>query len=229
METKNIEAEIASFIGKLIRDNFGKGPSSVYVTCVKPFITIYLRDFLAPMERVLLKQGNDLKVQETRDLLMEELLPEIKATIKATAQVDIHNIYYDWGLENKTGIIIAEMDSDGLNFDPEYLSYPQKEEVHQEIDRFSAKAQKVPERTDSYLLNTRTLVVVREGILVSIEKELLESGFEEQLILSKRRLEKKLLDRNFLEKLLQVTIQDVFADWNFAVDKGYLVLILKPN
>lgn len=57
MEKNSVQAEIASYIGKLLRDNFGKGPSSVYVSLKKPFITIHLRDFLAPMERVLLSQG----------------------------------------------------------------------------------------------------------------------------------------------------------------------------
>ncbi|WP_093215827.1 DUF2294 domain-containing protein [Sediminibacillus albus] len=229
MDNKSIEAEIASYTGKLFRDNFGKGPSSLFVSVVKPFITIHLRDFLAPMERVLVNQKNDLKVQETRDLLMQELLPDIKATIRTTAQVDIQNIYYDWSLTNKTGIIIAEMSEEEQNITEDYLSYPARDKVHEEIVRFSEKAQKAPSSLFSLMLNPRTLMIVRKGILVRIEKELIKAGFEEQLKLSKRRLEKSLLNIDLLESLLGVQIEDVFADWDFDLDKGYIALILKPE
>ncbi|SDM71727.1 DUF2294 domain-containing protein [Sediminibacillus halophilus] len=229
MDKKSIEAEIASYTGKLFRDNFGKGPSSIYVSCVRPFITIHLRDFLAPMEKVLVKQNNNLKVQETRDLLMQELLPDIKATVRTTAKVEIRNIYYDWSLENKTGIILAEMAESDTENDNDYLSYPSREQVHEEIVRFSEKAQKAPRNLHSLMLNPRTLVIVREGILVRIEKELIAAGFEEQLKLSKRRLEKSLLNTDLLESLLGVQIEDIFADWDFSLDKGYIIIIMKPE
>ncbi|WP_153464547.1 DUF2294 domain-containing protein [Sediminibacillus terrae] len=229
MDKKSTEAEIASYTGKLFRDNFGKGPSSIFVSFVRPFITIHLRDFLAPMEKVLVKQNNNLKVQETRDLLMQELLPDIKATVRTTAKVEIRNIYYDWSLENKTGIIIAEMADSEMKNDSDYLSYPSREQVHEEIVRFSEKAQKAPRNLHSLMLNPRTLVIVREGILVRIERELIAAGFEEQLKLSKRRLEKSLLNTDLLESLLEVQIEDVFADWDFSLDKGYIIIIMKPE
>ncbi|ASN03999.1 Na-translocating system protein MpsC family protein [Virgibacillus necropolis] len=227
MQKKTIEADIASYVGKLFRDNFGKGPGSIYVSVAKPFITIHLRDFLAPLEHVLINQKEDLKVQETRDIVMQELIPEIKDQLKAILSIDIENIYYDWSLVNKTGLILAIENTIEVNVDPDYLSYPAKEKVHEEIARFTKKAQKEPKNIESFMLNSRTLVSVREDILVRIEKELIKSGFGEQLKLSKRGLEKDILNTDFLESILDAEIEDAFVDWDFDLDKGFLILVLK--
>ncbi len=56
---KNIYSRISSFTGRLLREKFGKGPTSVFVAINNPYITIYLRDFLAPIERVLFEKGSE--------------------------------------------------------------------------------------------------------------------------------------------------------------------------
>ncbi|GGF13834.1 hypothetical protein GCM10010954_10740 [Halobacillus andaensis] len=230
MEKNSVQAEIASYTGKLFRDNFGKGPSSVYVSIEHPFITIYLSDFLAPMERVLVGQKNFMKVEETRDYLMQELIPEIKATLRVTADIHVENIYYDWSLKNRSGIIVGVVKEE--SDEEELLSledYPNKDRVHEEIIKVSEQAEKAPEQVDSLFLNSRTLVVDRKGILVRIEKELIQSGFSEQLRLSKRQLEKRLLDPSVFESILDTQVMDIFVDWDFTLDKSYIILILKPK
>ncbi|MEC5424407.1 Na-translocating system protein MpsC family protein [Virgibacillus sp. C22-A2] len=229
MDKKTVESAIASSTGRLLRDNFGKGPGSIYVTVVKPFITIYLKSFLAPMERVLLNQDNTLRVQETRDILMNELLPEIKLIFSSETGTKVSRVFYDWSLENKTGMIFAEMDSIENETDEEFLSYQAKDEVHNEIDRFTKKAQKSPRELRSFKLNSRTIISKREDILVRIEQELIESGFEKQLRISKRRLEKNLINRGFLESVLNQEIQDIFVDWDFHNDIGYVIFVLLPD
>ncbi|WP_173916829.1 Na-translocating system protein MpsC family protein [Halobacillus sp. Marseille-Q1614] len=231
MENKSIQAEIASYIGKLFRDNFGKGPSSVYVSLRQPYFTIYLSDFLAPMERVLVGQKNYMKVEETRDLLMRELLPDIKAAFSIKTDMEVQNLYYDWSLPNRSGIIIGKFKSENTDSHEVLASAdaPNKEAVLKEVVRVSEIAEKVPEFVDSIYLNERTLLIVREGILVRIEKELIKSGFAEQLRLTKRNLEKSLLNQEIFGEILGIHVQDVFVDWDFELDKSYIVLILKPK
>nr|WP_181349682.1 Na-translocating system protein MpsC family protein [Thalassobacillus sp. CUG 92003] len=230
MEKNSIQAEIASYTGKLFRDNFGKGPSSVYVSIEHPFITIYLRNFLAPMERVLVGQKNYMKVEEMRDLLMQELLPDIKATLRVTANLIVDDLYYDWSLPNRSGLIMGIIKSEEEKEEPApFADYLHKQDVHDEIIKVSEEAEKQPERTDSLYLNARTLVVKREGILVKIEQELIRSGFSQQLHLSKRQLEKRLLDPKVFETILGVPVQDIFVDWDFNLDTSYIVFILKPE
>ncbi len=190
MEKTSIQVELASYLGKLLRDHFGKGPSSVYVSVNKPFITMHIRDFIAPMERVLIDQGKLLKVEELRDHLMEELLPEIKATVQTMLGVNISEMYYDWSLENRSGMILSVLSES----DHQLKDYPQKEAIQQETAVISEMAEKVPAHIDSCFLNNRTLLIRRDGILVRIEKELIVNGFEEALRLSKKRSGKAIIE-----------------------------------
>lgn len=228
MEPKSNEAEIASYVGKLLRDNFGKGPSSVYVSIQEPFITIYFRDFLAPMERVLVDQKEEMRVEETRDLLMQNLFPEIKASLKVLAGLEVEVFYHDWSLTNRTGMFLGVMKKDQCSGEHVPGGYDTKEKMHEEIERISQQAEKVPQKIDSCFLNERTIVVIRDGILVRIEKELIRDGLEESLKLTKRRLEKGLMHNNNFESILSTEVQDIFVDWDFKLDKSYIVFIVKP-
>lgn len=227
MSNKPIESEISSYVGKLLRDNFGKGPSSVYVSIKKPFITIHVRDFLAPMEKILVNQSEQERVEQTRDMLMRELLPEMKATINVTADIHLQEMYYDWSLSNRSGIIIGVMhQEDHVSHTDEY---EEKAGVHEEINHVSKQAEKAPEKIESFYINDRTLLIIRNGILVPIEKELIRSGFEQKLKLVKRHLEKRLINTASFEQILGLPVGDAFVDWDFNQDLSYVVLILKPN
>ncbi|MGP4069340.1 Na-translocating system protein MpsC family protein [Halobacillus sp. B29] len=228
MEERSLQSEISSYIGKLLRDNFGKGPASVYVTIQKPYVTIYLKDFLAPMEKLLVGQNNKDKVEETRDLLMQELIPDIKATFRATAGLELNSLYYDWSLTNRSGMIIGVIQSDE-ELDPSVKDYQHKAALHEEIKKVSKQAEKIPEEVSSFKINDRTIVVERNGILVAIEKEMIRSGFGEQLRMAKRHLEKRLLHQLSLEKILQLKVEDIFVDWDFDSDFSHIILIVKPE
>lgn len=228
MDKRSIQSEMSSYIGKLFRDNFGKGPASVFVSLEEPYVTIYMKDFLAPMERVLVGQENNDKVEETRDLLMGELIPDIKATFRATAGIELDSLYYDWSLSNRSGVMIGVL-STSQNMNEEPQTYPNQDQFHQEIDKVSVKAEKSPEAINSYLLNDRTLLVERTGILVAIEKEMIRMGFSDHLRVSKRHLEKRLLNHAPFEQILNTNIEDIFVDWDFSKDRSYILFILKPS
>ncbi|WP_342750502.1 Na-translocating system protein MpsC family protein [Alteribacillus bidgolensis] len=107
--------------------------------------------------------------------------------------------------------------------------YSGKEAIHNEIARVSKHAEKLPASLDSCMINDRTLIITRDGILVRIEKELIRSGFEEELKLTKRHLEKRLLHASKFEAILQTNVADIFVDWDFKLDKSYIIIILQPN
>lgn len=226
MKKNTVEAEIASYTGKILRDNFGKGPSSVYVSIEEPLITIYLKDFLAPIEKVLQNRRNELKVEETRDLMMKELIPDLKAALKSMAGIEIDGIHYDWNLGKRTGLIFVAFNTS--NPLPE-KEYPGKKAIEEEINRLSIKAQKMPEETTSSMLNSRTLAVIRKGILVDIEKELIANEFTEELKLSKRKLEKRFFNNDHLKSLIDGEMEDIFVGWDFELDIGYSIFIIKPS
>jgi len=222
--------ELSSYISKILRDYFGKGPESVHVSLGKTFIIVYIRNFLSPTERVLMNQKQDESVQQTRDLVMQTLIPEIKAYIKIVTGMEIREFYYDWGLHNKSAMFT------GICTDPTSIDYPineeftGKEDLINEIINLSSESEKKPEEIYACQLNPRSILVIRNGILVRIEKQLIRQGMQEQLKLAKRTLEKGLLhNNNHFEGILETNVIDIFVDWDFDLDKSVIVLVTNPS
>lgn len=226
---KTVESEVGSYITTLLRKHFGKGPTSVYVTVRHPFITIYFRGFLAPMEKLQVKQGEIKRVLGTRDILMLDLKPEISRGISEVANLELTEVYADWNLIKETGMIIGVMENDATEIPENWPDDGNPEAVRGEIMEASNKAEKVPDRTDIYWLSDRIILVRRSGILVRIEKELIKNGFAEELKLAKRPLEHEVLREVNLEAALKRTISEIFLDWNFENDVSYIALLLEPK
>ncbi|MBB6454631.1 uncharacterized protein YbcI [Salirhabdus euzebyi] len=230
MEQKNITADLSNYISKMLRDNFGKGPENVYVSIGLNYITFYLKNFLSPTEKVLMQKDKENTVQETRDTVMSNLIPQIQGYIKVVTGMEINYFFYDWGLHNRSGMMVGlSSDETQTNF-PVNENYKGKEQLEEEIVEISKEAQKTPENIYSCQLNPRTILIIRNGILVRIEKEIIRMGFQEHLRIAKRKLEKQLLHNNTLfNKILETKVSDVFVDWDFDVDKSVILLIMNPN
>jgi uncharacterized protein YbcI len=217
---------IASFMGKLLRDHFGKGPESVFVTVVHTFITIYLRNFLTPSEKVLLEQNHDMILHQMREQLMQLMIPEISSYIQIMSGIKPTEIYYDWDLGHKTGMLVAicpEPLPVGLSVNETYHG---KKEIEEEIISISRQIQKAPERIYSCEINSRSLLIVRQGILLRLEKELIRLGHGELLKGIKRNLEKSHFHQDSFEAVLNRRVVDCFVDWNYDLDKSVVLLIL---
>ncbi|SHF83118.1 Na-translocating system protein MpsC family protein [Ornithinibacillus halophilus] len=226
------QKELASAIGKLLRDNFGRGPEAVFVSIQEPFVTVYLKNFLSPVERTLLHENREEVVQTSRDVVMENLIPEVKSFIKFITSIEIDEFYYDWGMHNHSGMFVAISHT----IDDERITqlasedYFGKDVLHEEISNISLQAQKLPEEIISYELNERTVLVIRKGILVSIEREFIRLGKREVLRIAKRNLEKRLLHNNMrLESIFDKKINDSFVSWDFDLDKSVMLFILDPH
>ncbi|MGD6854073.1 Na-translocating system protein MpsC family protein [Bacillus infantis] len=230
MEIKAQQTKLSNNFGKLLREKFGKGPEAIYVTVSKPYVLIYISGFISATEQVLLDQGQDLTVLTTREYLMKSLDPEMRGQIKAITDIDIQHMYYDWNLDRQTGVFVGvgpSIVAEGKDLDSDYKG---KKKVHEEIISISRQAEKAPDRVESYMLGSRTLVVIREGILVPIEKQLIALGFVETLRVAKRQLEGELLSNDIhFSAIMEAGIQDVFVDWNFELDNSVISFILKPN
>ncbi|WP_138417939.1 DUF2294 domain-containing protein [Aquibacillus sediminis] len=227
---EKVTAELSTYISKFLRDNFGKGPEFVHCSIYSTFITIYIRNFITPPESILVSQNKTERMIETRDLVINSLAPEIKANIYHITGMKVNEFYYDWGVHNKSAMFTCVCTDENDHDKKINGSYPHQVEMEKEIARLSTVAQKEPEELISYQLNNRTLLFIRNGILVRIEKELIRDGLEEQLKLAKRRLEKGLLHNNtHFEEILGTKVIDIFVDWDFALDKSVMLFIINPT
>ena len=220
------EKEISSYIGRVLRETFGRGPAHVICTISSPFLVVHLSNFLSPMEKSLLaNQEGAVYVQKNRDLLMETIIKDITSYIEAALATKVDEFFYDWNLQTSTGMFIITL----LKAETNIIEYRNRKKVEQEIAKVTKFAQKEPEETYSMLLNKRQLLLVRKGIMVPIEKELLKFGFTEQLTIAKRELEKRLIKEriNNFEEYLNTKIIDKFTFWNFEKDTSYIIFILQ--
>nr|WP_272495823.1 Na-translocating system protein MpsC family protein [Bacillus pinisoli] len=226
----DFQKEISGYVGKLVRDIFGKGPQSVNTTIGYTFVTIYLRNFITPSERVLLEQDQVMTIWQLRDKLMENIIPELRAYIELMTGKKIIEIYYDWNLHNKSAMITCISDEPFTDKDVIDENYKGKESVNKEVVGISEQAQKIPEEIYSCQLNERTIVVIRNGILVRIEKELIRLGHGDLLKRVKRNLEKTYLhNTSQFENVLNSKVVDVFVDWDFDLDKSTILLFINPT
>lgn len=226
---KTVQAGISGYISTVLRKYFGKGPSSVYVTLKHPFVIIHFRGFLSAMEKLLIKQNEEKRILETRDMMMMELNPEMMRGIKEVAGLTINELYADWDLEKETGVFIGILYGEVNEEDFEWTDKAVEQTFRGRIEEASRKSEKVPGYTQAYWLSNRVILVRRNGVLVEIEKELIKNGYVEALKLTKRPLEQRMLKEAQLETVLNRTISDTFLDWNFEEDKSYAVFLLEQE
>ncbi|QSO55122.1 DUF2294 family protein [Alicyclobacillus curvatus] len=223
---QNSNQQIGNYIGKLLRDTFGKGPESVYVAASQTCFVVYLRNFMSPMEKILIEHEQEATVFEMRAKLMESLFPEIRAYVRITTGIQLREFYCDWNFTNQSGVLVG-VSQEAMPSDEPAEDYVGKSEIEQEVIRISAQAERAPDEITSFALNHRTLVVVRAGILVRIEKEFIRHGQESLLRRVKATLEKSHLETNeHFEEFLKRRIVDIFVDWDFDRDKSVIVMIL---
>jgi uncharacterized protein YbcI len=225
METVVLEKEINSYMGRLLREKFGRGPGNIFCSVSDSLIAIYITGFLTPIEKSLMEHQKIDYIQRTRDLLMENLKGEIQSQLEAYIKKEVKEIYYDWNLDGQTGMVLALIS--GL--DSNENNYKHSKKVNGVIDQVSIEAEKSPDVIYSAKIDDRKLIVVRKGILVSIERELIKLGYEETLRIAKRNQEKRLIGEHIsaLESYLNKGVADYFIDWDFDGDKSYILFILK--
>lgn len=221
------QKQLGSYLGKLLRDHFGKGPESVYVSIDPHCIVMHIRKFLSPMEQVIMGQRNQEAVEELRETMMEQILPEVKHYLSRIADIEGWEFYFDWNIENRSGMITAlnsqELKTKNEKKRPEYI-----ENIKRKVNDVSAKTEKIPDDIAMYQINERTLIAARTGILILIEKELISLGHGANLKTAKRHLEKQLLNEIRFDKLFGAKVHDIFVDWDFYNDTSVVVFVTDP-
>ncbi|SEO81155.1 Uncharacterized conserved protein [Paenibacillus sophorae] len=100
--------------------------------------------------------------------------------------------------------------------------YAKQDEVHNQINEVSSKVQRFPDFTVSWWINPRMLIIKREGIMIPLEKELIELGYENTLKTTKRKMEKRYLETTTIAPLLGKELADIYVDWDFDKDKSVI-------
>ncbi len=225
MELNDKLTYISSYCSKALRKNFGRGPQSCQSTLNQNYLVLYIRGFISPMEEVLLQQKQTDYVENARYVIIKHLLEELKGVVQVTLEVEVEEFYHDWNFPNNSGMIILVLEKEVSQ--PELNVDFSINDLENEIARISALVQKVPEGIKTIPISQNIVLIVRNGILVPIEKALISKGFSQELIITKDELEKKYFHRDGkFDLIFKKRIHDIFIDWNLKEDKSYIGIIL---
>ncbi|SEM22177.1 Uncharacterized protein YbcI [Mesobacillus persicus] len=221
--------DISSLTSKLLRKNFGRGPESCYAFASNHFLVFYIRGFLSPMESILIKSGSADKVDISRSIVMKSILAQLKGILELEFKQDIECFYHDWNYPQNTGMITAMFESE-LKTDTNHAgeSSADVNRLIDEVDRISILVQKKPEKTKVFQISPKLYIVKRDGILVQIEKALIQKGYDQELIVTKDELEKSYFHRDGrFDEIFQQEVADILIDWNVDKDNSVMCFVLK--
>ncbi|MGM0875983.1 MAG: Na-translocating system protein MpsC family protein [Bacillota bacterium] len=81
IKTKNNHEELTylnSYISKVLKRNFGKGPATCFTTHTNDKMFIYIKHFITPAEGVLIKNKEDHLAHKTRSVILKTIFDELK-------------------------------------------------------------------------------------------------------------------------------------------------------
>lgn len=223
------QSTIIQYTNTFLEEYFGEKPEHLEITLRPPFLLIHLKGFLLPTEEILLEKGQEKQVLETRDILIHSVKEELLKGLELQIEQKINDLYADWNIAKRSGLLIFT-----LNMENEKMDFPWPRDVNQETLKEivllnSIRTQKKPDQTHFYWLTDQILLVERIGVLIDIEKQLIENGIVEELRLAKRPMENRIVELFNLESILNGQVQDLFVDWSFQRDISYMVLLLKRD
>lgn len=225
MKTREMISQSTSYVTKLLRSRFGKGPQSVKIVLSERCIVFQLRNFISPVEDFLLVHNEEETFRYTRELVMNAVLEDLQTFLQQELGLPISDMYYDWGVHNASGMIVGLLEVDSSDKAPDYDG---KEALERSLSDILEEIQKRPEHMDSWWVDASTLCVYRRGITKLIELELVELGHLDLLKTAKRRLEKRLIAQHVdTGKHIGKSQYELYLDWDFGRDDGIILYVFE--
>lgn len=228
-ESVDFTHDIASFATRFLEEHFGESPGSLHVYNKPPFTLIHLQGFLMPTEKLLLQKNNPSHVLETRDILMQSIKTDFTGELEKITGKETVKFYADWNLEKETGMLLAISGQEAAAADFEWPPEVDSESVKEIIKLNSQRTQKLPDQINYFWLTDTLLVIERHGIMIDIEKQLIANGITEELRLAKRPLEHQIIKLFNIQASLKRGITDLFVDWDFEADIGYMIFLMEKD
>lgn len=228
--TQDVLNTISSYVSKALRKSFGRGPESCKSVMSDQFLVVYIRGFVSPMEEILIKQGQRDQVELARGVIIQHVLEELRGTLVVLLNQEVERAYHDWNFPNNSGTLIfllKPLEAQGASSGPPGVDLSRLES---EVARITQLVQKMPERVRTHFVSPGVYIVERDGIMIAIEKALVEKGYSEQLKVTKDELEKKYFHRyGEFNRIFGKEVLDIFVDWNFSEDKSLMAFILMES
>ncbi|WP_046228277.1 Na-translocating system protein MpsC family protein [Paenibacillus dauci] len=209
----------------LCQSQFGKQPERIHIHFNQQSAVILLQE-LTDSGDERLPDDPDERYTHIHILLSQFVFPALQKKIEYTFGHHVSHVFIDWKLEYNTAAIAVTFETLTETFDEDI--YTGKADLHIKVSQITESVQKAPEAVNSFWLSNDILVVLRKGLLINLEKQIIQKGFNSALRVSKRELELG----HFLEELpildlLGRPLRTAYLDWDFEQDFSMLLLILE--
>lgn len=227
LKKQTAKARIETLLDEPFTQRFNQAPRNMDVYMDDGSLIIHLQDFMGEEMQKLIRLQDPDALRSVQELMVEHILPELAGTIEAATGFRIGTFYYDWSDRDLSGMLVGLPEHESYQEKEDY--YPGKTEVHEIIGKVTYEIEKMPDEICSYWAADHILVIVREGILIKIEKAFVDQGASAILRKVKRNLEKEVIQQEAprIEKMLKRKIKDFYVDWSFRQNKSVLVYVFE--
>ncbi|MEJ8307138.1 hypothetical protein [Saccharibacillus sacchari] len=218
---------LTSYSNVLLKSQFGKPADSIdIVTDPRCFVFIYRG--LTDAHDSRLPEDPDERYAHIYILLKQFIYPSLRPKIEAASNQTISFAYMDWKIQTDTAMIAVFLHPE-IEKAHEDL-YAGKADLHQHVETITEKVQNPPISIESFRMEGDLLLIVRTGLLISLEKRLVKKGFNNELRLAKRELElERFIEGLPIKELLGKKMKNAFLDWAFEDDVSLLTLELEDD
>ncbi|WP_342421644.1 Na-translocating system protein MpsC family protein [Paenibacillus sp. FSL E2-0178] len=228
MSNEIITTKIKGIIIELFSKSFGESPKNVHVILDERCLVIRLERFMGEIIEELILTNDYDALRSTRELILDFLLPDFLNQLRNFSDLEFDSFYYDCDDNNLSGVITGLIKDNNYQNNEDY--YPGKEKIHLQICKITYEVEKVPDFTYSFWADKNTFVIVREGLLIEIEKYLIRLDGENALRTAKRTLEKtRFIEDAYTSAILNRRLAGIYLDWTFELDKSILVYVFEEK
>ncbi|NGZ77650.1 Na-translocating system protein MpsC family protein [Saccharibacillus alkalitolerans] len=219
-------SQIADLVEKFFKTSFNNKPGKIGVSLDERSLIIHLEDFMGSQMENLVKSHDPDALRSVQELMVEHLIPSLTERIQQLTGVEAGPFYYDWADHDLSCVLVSLLGSKTYRDKEDY--YLGKDAIHQQIGKITYEIEKVPDATYSYWAADHVLVIVREGILIKLEKAFIEQGATEVLRKVKRNLEKKVVfQESRVEEILKRKLKGIYLDWSFHENNSLLIYVFE--
>ncbi|MFS0862547.1 Na-translocating system protein MpsC family protein [Fredinandcohnia sp. 179-A 10B2 NHS] len=217
---------ISSFISKLIKTKFGKGPETCYTTFSDNYVVVHVRRFMTQIEEELINKNENKAAKIIRTSLTEDLFEGMKEKLQERFEKTVSVVYQDWNFSNNSGILLFVLEGDACR---ENRDLGLKAELlKNEIVKRSEFSFNQPREFDVTNLGNDIYIARCAGYLVPVERTIYEKGY--LYLLEEREIE---IRNNYLknigrfERILLKELDGVFLVWDYQEDVLYTIFYCK--
>jgi len=223
MDPKNVQI-LEEYSNTLCKSQFGKNPESIEIRSNERSIVFFYKGLTEERDERLPKDPDE-RYTHIYILLEQFIFPSLRPKIEKLTGKKTEFSFIDWKIETDTAAISILFKPGEQEYEEDL--YVGKAEIHRVVEAVTDKVQKAPVSIESFWLDKHLLLIIRTGLLITLEKKLVKKGFNSQLRVAKREVE---LDGFIGElpiiDLLHRKLDTAYLDWAFEDDISLLTLDL---